>query len=187
MKLIVGLGNPGPEYAQTRHNVGFMALERLIRRHAIDAPKARFHGLTADGLVAGHRALLLFPMTYMNRSGQAIRAALDFYKLDPTSDVFIIVDEIALPCGTIRLRTTGSAGGHNGLTDVERALGTQKYARLRIGVDPPGRIPQADYVLGRFRPDQWELVDPAIDRACDAVESWLNDGPDEAMTKFNAR
>lgn len=187
MKLIVGLGNPGQQYAQTRHNVGFMALERLAGRHGLGAPKARFQGMATDGLVVGDRCLLLWPMTYMNRSGQSVRAALDFYKLSPTDDVLVVVDDVALPCGTIRLRAGGSAGGHNGLTDVQRALGTQGYARLRIGVDPPGRIPQADYVLGKFRADQWEQVDPAIDRACDAIECWLGEGIDAAMTRYNAR
>ncbi len=137
MKLIVGLGNPGPEYAKTRHNVGFMAIDRLAQRHGLSGAKTKFHAGVLEGPVAGEKCLLLQPMTYMNRSGKAVAEAVNFYKL-ALEDVMIIVDDIALPCGTIRLRTAGSAGGHNGLADIQRALSSNAYPRLRIGVDAPG-------------------------------------------------
>jgi PTH1 family peptidyl-tRNA hydrolase len=185
VKLIVGLGNPGNEYAQTRHNAGFMVLDRLAVRHGLSNPKSKFHSGVLDGQIAGQRCLLLQPMTYMNRSGLAVGEAAGFYKLDPADDLLVVVDDVALPAGQVRLRAEGGTGGHNGLADIERVLSTRTYPRLRIGVDPPGRVPQADYVLGRFSPDQWALVEPALDRACDTVECWLAQGIDLAMTRYN--
>jgi len=188
MHLIVGLGNPGREYEQTRHNAGWMALDRLAARLGLSGGggRSQFHSAALDAVVAGQRCLLLKPTTYMNRSGLAVGEAATFYKLEP-SQVMVVVDETALPAGAIRLRASGSPGGHNGLADVERALGTRDYPRLRIGVDaPPGRQPQKDYVLARFTEPQWAEVDPALDRACDAIECWLTDGIDKAMSVYNA-
>ena len=186
MKLIVGLGNPGSEYAKTRHNAGFMALDRLASRYRLAGAKTKFHSGVLDGQIAGCRCILLQPMTFMNRSGLAVGEAAHFYKLDPSVDLLIVVDDVALPVGQIRLRQEGSAGGHNGLVDIERAMGTQTYPRLRIGIDPRGRVPQSDYVLGRFTRDQLDRLDPALDRACDAIESWLTDGIAKAMSLYNA-
>jgi len=185
MKLIVGLGNPGPEYAKTRHNVGFMVLDRLAVRHQITGVRSKFHAGVLEGAIAGQRCVLMQPTTYMNRSGLSVGEAVAFYKLEP-ADVMIVVDDVALPCGRIRMRAEGSAGGHNGLSDVERALGTPAYPRLRIGVDTPGRIPQTDYVLGKFTGQQWPLVEAAIDRSCDAIACWITEGIAKAMTKFNS-
>jgi PTH1 family peptidyl-tRNA hydrolase len=189
MKIVVGLGNPGIEYQRTRHNVGFDCVDRLARRicEASHTPRARFQALASEGNVGGEKVLLLKPMTYMNLSGTSVVEALRFYKLDATRDLLVIVDDIALPCGAIRLRTEGSAGGHNGLSDIESRLGTHRYARCRIGVDAPGRIPQRDYVLGRFREDQQPLVDEAIGLACDAAACWVTRGITEAMNRFNRR
>lgn len=202
MKLIVGLGNPGPEYDRTRHNVGFDVVDRLARRHAGASPaRSRFGGLLLeaelrpagrpgdgpgadDGVV---RALLLKPLTYMNRSGQSVTEAVRFHKLDPQRDLLVIADDIALACGVIRLRDQGSAGGHNGLGDVQRLLGSDRYCRLRIGVDPPGAIPQASYVLGSFRPDQRERLEPALEDAVKAAECWATEGIATAMNRFNRR
>ena len=184
MKLIVGLGNPGSEYARTRHNAGFMVLDQLATRHGLTGVKARFHGGVLEGPVAGQRCMLLQPMTFMNRSGLSVGEAMTFYKL-ALEDLMIVVDDLALPCGRIRIRKDGGAGGHNGLTDVERALGTKVYPRLRVGIDAPGRVPQHDYVLGRFSDAQVALLTPAIDKACDAIECWIKDGIDAAMNKFN--
>jgi len=184
MHLIVGLGNPGPEYAATRHNAGFMVVDRLARRHGISGGKTRFNAGVLDGLVAGHRCLLVQPMTYMNRSGATVRDAVNFYKLD-LSKLLIVVDEAALPLGTIRLRASGSAGGHNGLRDIEEKLGTQDYPRLRIGVGSPTRAAMRDFVLGRFTQEQLDQLDPVLDRACDAIECWLNHGIDKAMSLYN--
>jgi len=187
MHLIVGLGNPGREYAQTRHNVGFMVLARLAQRHGLDAVsvKTRFHSQTIEGMIQGHKVLLLTPMTYMNRSGMAVAEAARFYKV-PMEKMLVVVDDVALPCGRLRLRGEGSAGGHNGLLDIERALGGANFPRLRIGIDSPGRIAQRDYVLGKFTPQQWELVAPAIDRACECIESWLEHDLERTMSLFNA-
>ena len=185
MKLIVGLGNPGPDYAKTRHNVGFMAVDRLAQRHGLSGAKTKFHAGVLEGPVAGEKCLLMQPVTYMNRSGKAVAEAANFYKL-ALDDVLIIVDDVALPCGKLRLRKSGSAGGHNGLTDIERALGSNAYPRLRIGIDPPGRIPQVDYVLGKFTREQQDQIDQALDKACDMVESWIGEGIEKTMSVFNA-
>jgi len=185
VKLIVGLGNPGSDYTKTRHNAGFMALDRLASRHGLAGAKTKFHSGVLDGQIAGSRCILLQPMTFMNRSGLAVGEAVHFYKLDPSVDLLVVVDDVALPLGQIRLRQEGGSGGHNGLVDIERALGTAAYPRLRIGIDPPGRVPQADYVLGRFTRDQLDKLDGALDRACDAAECWLRDGIAKAMSLHN--
>jgi len=188
MKLIVGLGNPGPEYERTRHNVGFVVLDRLARRHAPGAvARGRFHGALLEGDVGGERLLLLKPATYMNNSGRSVAEAVGFYKLDAAAHLLVIVDDVALPCGSIRLRPSGGAGGHNGLADIEEKLATQEYARLRIGIDAPGAIPQMDYVLGRFRPDQQPLVEAALEEAANAAACWAVQGMTEAMNRFNRR
>jgi PTH1 family peptidyl-tRNA hydrolase len=189
VKLIVGLGNPGAEYARTRHNAGFMVVDRLADRHASgSSARQKFHALSVEAPVAGvGKVLLMKPMTYMNRSGLAVGEAVRFFKLDPAEDLLVVVDEVALPAGSLRLRGSGSAGGHNGLADIERALGTRGYARLRVGVDAPGGVPQADYVLGRFSPEQWDRVEPALERAGDCAEAWLSEGVVSAMNKFNQR
>jgi PTH1 family peptidyl-tRNA hydrolase len=191
MKLIVGLGNPGPEYDHTRHNVGFVALDRLARRHASAhagaIAKARFHGSVLDAQIGDERVLLLKPLTFMNRSGLSVSEAIGFYKIEPTRDLLVIVDDVALPSGSIRLRGEGSAGGHNGLADIEQKLGTSNYARLRIGIDLPGQIPQKEYVLGRFRPDQHDRVESSIEDAVAAAECWCAKGIGEAMNRFNRK
>src|SRR6266550_4122510 len=171
MKLIVGLGNPGKQYVGTRHNIGFEAIDMLAKRLGwISGPgefqklaRANFDGLVMDGSVLGlsEKLMLLKPMTYMNLSGKSVQGAMAFYRVAP-ADVMIVLDDLALPCGRLRIRPGGSSGGHNGLKDIERALGTDQYPRLRIGIDaPPERIPQRDYVLGRFSEDQRKRIEPA--------------------------
>lgn len=190
MKLIVGLGNPGPEYDNTRHNVGFVVLDRLARRYASPpgaVARSKFHGAVLDAEIDGEKVMLLKPLTYMNRSGQAVAEAASFYKLDPAKDLLVIVDDVALPCGSIRLRPEGSAGGHNGLLDIEQKLGTTAYPRLRIGIDSRGQIPQKEYVLGRFRPDQLEAIEPALEDAVAAAACWATRGIEEAMNRFNRK
>ncbi|QDU33634.1 Peptidyl-tRNA hydrolase [Poriferisphaera corsica] len=185
MKLIVGIGNPGKEYEKTRHNAGFMAIDRLAERNCLSSDKTKFHAHFIEGVIAGKKTLLMKPMTFMNRSGLAVGEAVRFYKIEP-KDVLVLVDDIALPCGRIRLRSDGSAGGHNGLTDIKRVLGTQTYPRLRIGIDAPGRVPQKDYVLGRFSPDQEFQVERAINRAAEAIEHWIReDDMAQTMTIYN--
>jgi PTH1 family peptidyl-tRNA hydrolase len=196
MKLIVGLGNPGRDYVGTRHNVGFDAIDAIARRcGAIVSPsdfermaKIKFDALAVDAMVpnGSEKLMLLKPTTFMNLSGRSVQAAMAFYQLTP-SDVMIVLDDVALPCGKLRMRSAGSSGGHNGLKDIERALGGSQYPRLRIGVDmPPPRVPQKDYVLGRFSGEQRKLIDPALKRAADAVFTWVDRGIETAMSLFNA-
>ena len=185
MKLIVGLGNPGKDYEKTRHNAGFMAINHLAERHGFSGAKTKFHAGVLEGRIEGEKVMLMQPMTFMNRSGLAVGEAATFYKLDP-QDIMVIVDDVALPCGRIRIRKEGSAGGHNGLSDIKRALGTQAYPRLRIGVDAPGRAPQKDYVLGRFSDEQLHLLGKALDRSSKALEHWLREGDiAKTMSLFN--
>lgn len=184
MKLIVGLGNPGAEYERTRHNAGFLVIDRLVQRHPLGTAKTKFHALAWEGDIAGQRCLLLEPITYMNRSGLSVGEAMAFYKL-PASDLLVIVDDIALPCGKIRLRPDGGPGGHNGLTDIQRVVGGPAYPRLRVGIDPPGPIPQRDYVLGRFTSEQWDQMQIALLTAVDAVECWISQGIQKAMNRYN--
>lgn len=199
MKLVVGLGNPGSEYVGTRHNIGWEVVDRLARRWGWIAKesefsrlaRSKFDGLTMDGTVSLHsggveKVLLLKPVTYMNLSGKAVQAAMGFYQIAPL-EVMVILDDLALPCGKLRLRPGGSSGGHNGLKDIERMLGTSEYPRLRIGIDPPPPPVQGkDYVLGKFTPEQRKTIDPAVDRAASAVVAWMEVGIVQAMNKFNA-
>jgi PTH1 family peptidyl-tRNA hydrolase len=198
MKLIVGLGNPGREYIGTRHNIGWEVVDALAVQFGwIGKPpdfnrdaRTQFDGLTMSGTVpvpsgGTEKVLLLKPTTYMNLSGKSVQSAMAFYQLTPP-DVMVIVDELALPCGRLRLRTGGSSGGHNGLKDVERALGTTEYPRLRIGIDPPpGRVPGKDYVLGKFTEEQRSKIEPAIERATSALVTWIDKGISTAMNQFN--
>ena len=148
--------------------------------------KSKFAGLVIDGSVGEEKLVLLKPMTFMNLSGNAVQSAMSFYQL-ATNYIMIVLDDLALPSGRLRLREGGSSGGHNGLKDIERVLGTDKYPRLRIGIDPPPP-PMAgkDYVLGRFSPEQRKLIDPAIDRATGAILTWIEKGLATAMNQFNA-
>jgi peptidyl-tRNA hydrolase, PTH1 family len=197
MKLIVGLGNPGLEYQGTRHNVGFDVVDRLAEKMGWvpvggfeRAAKSKFDGLTFDGMLnksdgSLEKLLLLKPMTYMNVSGQSVQKAMAFFNLQP-ADILVVVDDLALPCGKIRLRADGSSGGQNGLRDIERKLSTKAYPRLRLGIDPtPPHMSGADYVLGRWTPEQKEKVKPALDRACGAIVTWADNGIEKAMSLFN--
>jgi PTH1 family peptidyl-tRNA hydrolase len=156
-------------------------IDVLARRRGVKLDRVECNALVHAG-----DPMLVQPQTYMNRSGAAVQEAAAFYKLD-LADLLIVVDDVALPAGRIRLRAGGSAGGHNGLGDIERALGTIDYSRLRIGIDaPPPRVIQADYVLGRFSSDQLQRLESALDAACDGIESWITDGIAKAMSRFNA-
>jgi peptidyl-tRNA hydrolase, PTH1 family len=185
MKLIVGLGNPGRKYEKTRHNVGFEVLDLLAVRNAADSPKEKFSGRVADATIGGEKTLLLWPLTLMNLSGQSVRAAVDFYQL-PLSDVLVVCDDFNLPLGKLRMRSTGSAGGQNGLDDVINRLGTPDVARLRLGIGP---VPEAwkspDFVLSRFNRYDRTVIDETIDRAAEAVECWVAEGTAAGMNKFN--
>ena len=187
MKLIVGLGNPGSEYENTRHNAGFMVLDELARRHAGGSvARGRFHAATLECMIGHEKVMLAKPTTFMNRSGLSVGEAVRFYKLEPAEDVLVIVDDLYLALGSLRLRPKGGDGGHNGLADVARALGGDAYPRLRFGVDAkPQGASQVGYVLGRFTQEQTEALQPALKRAADAAECWVASGTTEAMNRFN--
>jgi PTH1 family peptidyl-tRNA hydrolase len=193
MKLVVGLGNPERSYVGTRHNVGFEVIDQLAGRLGWTKPgdfdriaKTKFDGLAFDGVVGSEKLVLLKPTTYMNLSGKAVQAAMAFYQLSP-ADIMVVLDDLALPVGRLRLRGSGSSGGHNGLRDIERALATNGYPRLRIGIDPaPPRVAGRDYVLGKFTPEQRVLLEPALGRACGAIVTWIDRGIETAMNQFNA-
>jgi len=191
MKLILGLGNPGPQYAGTRHNAGFMALDRLALRAGTAGWRQKFGGecveIAPRGQTGDCKALLLKPMRFMNCSGQSVAEALAFYKIEP-SELLVLVDDYALPIGALRLRASGGHGGHNGLRDIDRALGHQNYARLRVGIDPPPPTyaDPADWVLGKFDFAELAAIAPGLDRAGDCIKLFVTDGLDKAMNTFNA-
>lgn len=184
IRLVVGLGNPGAEYVGTRHNVGFEVIERLADRHQIAVCRRILRAVLGDGLIGGRRVLLARPMTYMNLSGEAVAAIARMHKIAP-SEILVIVDDMALPIGRLRLRLKGSPGGHNGLESIQRHLRTKEYPRLRIGVGSaqPGRM--VDHVLGRFRADERAIIEEAIERAADAVEMALRENFEKAMNHYN--
>jgi PTH1 family peptidyl-tRNA hydrolase len=185
MKLIVGLGNPGRKYEQTRHNVGFEVLDRLAGRFADGAAKEKFEGRLAEATIAGERTLLLWPQTLMNLSGRSAGAAIEFYKLD-LADLLVVCDDFNLPVGKLRFRGEGSAGGQKGLDNIITRLGTEEFSRLRIGIGPvPEQWDPADYVLGRFDAQQRQEIDEAVARAAEGVERWIADGIHTAMNQFN--
>jgi PTH1 family peptidyl-tRNA hydrolase len=189
LALILGLGNPGREYARTRHNAGFMVLERLADRwRAQFAIKKKFHARVALVERDGFKALLAGPETFMNASGEAAQALANFYQVAPER-MLVIVDDADLPLGEIRLRPRGSSGGHHGLESIEQHLGTREFPRLRIGIgrQETGEREITDYVLSKFRPAESELLEKALTRAADQVECWFRDGIQLAMNRFNGR
>lgn len=186
MKVICGLGNPGERYRLTRHNVGFRVVDLLADRWGLTG-----NGRISDGaaLLEVHRpesagkVLLVKPMRYMNRSGGPLAAAVRQTDVEVTDDLLVVADDIDLPLGRIRMRRSGSAGGHNGLRDIISSFGTNEFARLRIGVGRAGEA--VDHVLATFKPDEREIADEMIQVGADAVERWLRDGVDDAMNTFN--
>ena len=185
MKIIVGLGNPGPKYTGTRHNVGFDVVDYLAAAPGVGAFRARFDALVADTTEGGEQVLLVKPQTFMNLSGRSVRQVLDFYKIDPAG-LIVVCDDLALPLGKLRVRARGSHGGQNGLRSIQDALGTQEYARLRIGIDPPGEhVDAADYVLSRFKPGERPAAEDATAAAGKACLVWAADGIDACMNRTN--
>ena len=188
MKLVVGLGNPGPEYADTRHNAGQRIVERLAGRHGIAlARKVRLEARLGAGSVRGVRVALLVPLGFMNASGRAVERALEaLAPLDPSLDLLVVYDDLDLPFGRLRIRPGGGAGGHRGLADIQERLGRGDFARLRFGIGrpPPGGDP-VDYVLASFDPDEAAALPERIDAAADALETMLGEGVATAMNQFN--
>jgi PTH1 family peptidyl-tRNA hydrolase len=187
VKLIVGLGNPGPEYRDTRHNVGFMVADALVDRWRVsDQWREKFEALLIKTMVREESVVLAKPLTFMNLSGRAVAALAGFYKIDP-SDIFIVTDDVALPVGRLRARREGGAGGHNGLKSIIQSLGLQAFPRMRVGVGRgDSRRDLADHVLGRFEADERDTVSAAVLRAADATEMFLSEGIERVMNAFNA-
>jgi PTH1 family peptidyl-tRNA hydrolase len=184
LKLVVGLGNPGPEYEETRHNLGFKVIEALGEALGIEVKQRKFGARIGEGQCAGSKVILMKPWKMMNRSGECVATAVGFYKLE-LRNLLVVSDDRALEPGTIRIRAKGSAGGHNGLADILEKLGSDEFARCRVGI---GQCPSAlavSYVLGRPRPEERPRLNEAILRARDAVLCWLQFGLDPAMNEFN--
>ncbi len=185
MKLIVGLGNPGRKYLGTRHNVGFEVLGAVAGRLAAAPVRAKFQGEVTEVTQGSVRALLLCPLTYMNRSGVSVRAACDFYKI-PVDELLVVCDDFHLPLGKLRFRPSGSAGGQKGLADIIQRLGSDQFARLRVGIGtPPEEWDPADYVLSRFREDERDAVLHTIQQAAQGVLDWMTQGIDYCRNQYN--
>jgi PTH1 family peptidyl-tRNA hydrolase len=187
LKFIVGLGNPGPEYRDTRHNVGFMVADALVQRWRVsDQWREKFEALLIKTTVGDEPVIVAKPLTFMNLSGQAVAGLAGFYKIEP-ADVFVVTDDVALPLGRLRARREGGAGGHNGLKSIIQFLATQAFPRMRVGVGRgDNRRDLADHVLGRFDADERDTVSAAVLRAADATELLLSDGIERVMNAFNA-
>ncbi|MEX2093749.1 MAG: aminoacyl-tRNA hydrolase [Pirellulales bacterium] len=185
MKLIVGLGNLGRKYDQTRHNVGFEVLDRLAERFGDGSTKDKFDGRLMEARITGERVLLLRPHTFMNRSGESVGPAVEFYKLE-LSELLVVCDDFNLPLGKLRFRRDGSAGGQNGLADIIRRLGTEEFSRLRLGIGPvPENWDAADFVLGKFAAAERKAIDEVIASAADGAECWVSEGIETCMNRFN--
>ena len=189
MHLIVGLGNPGAEYARTRHNIGWMVLDELARRHGILLDKKQSHAKVGAGFIGEHKILLAKPQTYMNLSGKSVAGLMNFYRVE-RSQVLVICDDLNLPPGKLRLRAGGSDGGQNGLKSVAQMIGSRDYARLRFGIGTPPEAERrergtAAYVLRPFLAEEMPVIDPQIGRACDCIEAFVRYGVETAMNQFN--
>lgn len=184
--LVVFLGNPGTKYNGTRHNAGFMAADAMAKEFNIAINKLRFKALTATVMIGGEKVLLMKPQTYMNLSGEAVGQAAKFYKISP-EHVIVVSDEVAMPIGKLRIRKSGSAGGHNGLKNIIRHLGTQDFPRIRMGVGaaPHPDYDMADWVLSTFKNKDAEDMQALAERVSKAVQCYITEGPDRAMNKFN--
>ncbi len=184
--LVVCLGNPGPRYEGTRHNAGFLTADALAKKLNVSVNRARFRALTGTAQIGGGSVLLMKPQTYMNLSGEAVSKAARFYKIAP-DHVLVVSDETALPVGKLRVRTKGSAGGHNGLKNIIACLGTEDFPRIRIGVGAPPHpdYEMMDWVLSAFQNQDAETMAAAADRAAEAVECYIARGPERAMNLYN--
>jgi peptidyl-tRNA hydrolase, PTH1 family len=181
VKLIVGLGNPGPEYVFTPHNLGFLAVDRIATDRDVEIRNRQCQALTGRVRIGNHQVLLAKPETYMNLSGLSVRELLNEYQLRPESDLIVIYDELDLPFGTIRIRQRGSSAGHNGMESIIGALDTQEFLRIRLGIAPEKRI------LRPFSKRQLKVVDEVLDITAEAVEMILTEGPSAAMNRFNRK
>lgn len=188
MFVIAGLGNPKKEYDNTRHNIGFALIDALAEKYRISVLSSRCRALVGKGIIEGHKVILAKPLTYMNLSGESIRPLADYYKIDPSTELIVVSDDVNLPLGQIRIRKKGSAGGHNGLKSVIGQLGSEEFYRIRIGVgEKPKGYDLADYVLGHFSKEEQLLMKEGVDKAVQAAK-WMLDGEiDRAMNEFNRK
>lgn len=186
MYIIAGLGNPGSKYENTRHNIGWLALDELAKAHGVSADRMKFHALTAQCVIAGQKVLLMKPTTYMNNSGEAIEEARSFYKI-PTGNVIVLSDDINLAPGKLRIRRKGSAGGHNGLKSIIQCMGTDDFPRIRLGVGAKTHpdMELADYVLGKFPKEEQKAIEEALKNAAHAAELIVENDINEAMNLYN--
>lgn len=188
MYIIAGLGNPESKYKNTRHNIGFDVIDKIADETSIKVNNGKFKALCGQGLFNGHKVVLLKPLTYMNLSGESIREAVDFYKIDPDSELIVFSDDINLEVGNIRIRKKGSAGGHNGLKNIIKMLGTDGFSRIRMGVGhKPEGYDLADYVLGHFSSDERKQMDAGIGNAIEALKLIMDDEFDRAMNEYNRK
>lgn len=188
MFIIAGLGNPKREYDNTRHNIGFELIDALAQKHNISVRNVDHKALTGKGMIGGHKVILVKPLTFMNLSGESIRPLVDYYKVDPASELIVVSDDISLPPGQIRVRKKGSAGGHNGLKNIIALLGTEEFCRIRIGVgEKPGGYDLADYVLGHFSKEEQPLMREGVEKAVSAAELMLDGEVDRAMNEYNRK
>ena len=186
--IIVGLGNPGKEYNNTRHNIGFAFIDALAEEYDINVMDVKLKALTGKGMIGGQKVLLVKPLTFMNLSGESIRPLADYYKVDPESELIVVSDDITLSPGGIRIRKKGSAGGHNGLKNIIAQLGTENFQRIRIGVgEKPKGYDLADYVLGHFSKEEQSLMQEGIAKAKEALNLILAGNMDQAMNEYNRR
>ena len=187
MYIIVGLGNPGKQYEHTRHNVGFEVIDRLAEKHDILMTERKHRAICGKGLIGGQKVMLVKPQTFMNLSGESVKSAVDFYQIG-TDELIVVYDDVSLSPGQLRIRRSGSAGGHNGIKNIIAQLGTQEFPRVKVGVgEKPDRMDLADYVLSHFSKGEWEMMEDAFKEAADAVEVMIADGADTAMNRFNAK
>lgn len=186
IRLIAGLGNPGKRYENTRHNVGFMAVDLLIQKLGLDLNQKKFSSVFAQTQYKDKKLILLQPQEYMNRSGLAIATVKGFYKIQD-AEMLVLTDDLALEPGVIRIKPQGSAGGHNGLKDIIEKIGTNQFPRLRIGIGQSTFADSKDYVLGRISPEQADDIKNAIERAVEAIFCWLDEDIDSVMNRFNVK
>jgi PTH1 family peptidyl-tRNA hydrolase len=188
MYLIVGLGNPGEQYANNRHNVGFQSLKYLADRHRLSFTDKQSKARTASGIIAGQRVVLAKPFTFMNASGQAVASLVRWHKIDPKRELLVVYDDLDLPFGTLRIRASGSAGGQNGMKSIIDQLGTQEFTRLRVGIGrPPSGWDTRDYVLGNWSRAEAETLQELYARIGDAIETFVAEGIIPAMNRFNVQ
>lgn len=188
MYIIAGLGNPGKQYAQTRHNVGFDTIDILADKYNISVDTKKHKALCGKGMIEGQKVVLAKPQTFMNLSGESVRELVDFYKIDPEEELIVIYDDISLEPGQLRIRPKGSAGGHNGIKNIIANLGTDRFMRVKVGVgEKPKNWDLADYVLSPFTKDERPLVNLAIEHAAKAIEQMLNGDVDAAMNEYNRK